>query len=99
MPDAFTYQTRQAQGLCPECGVRPPFPGRSRCEACRQTNAAWWDTTGLAVARDAYTAGSWSLDLPGPRLLCCGRWHAIATMPLRVPCCGRRYLIETPVDV
>lgn len=29
-------EQRQAAGLCPRCGVRPPEPGRSTCEPCAE---------------------------------------------------------------
>jgi hypothetical protein len=28
------YAAKKAQGLCPRCGKRPPFDGRSRCVMC-----------------------------------------------------------------
>ena len=26
---------------------------------------------------------------PGPQIACCGRWHPISTLPMRLACCGR----------
>ena len=41
MPDKDLYAFRQSQGLCVECGTQPAVVERTRCAACRETNAHW----------------------------------------------------------
>lgn len=30
--------------------------------------------------------------IPTAALACCNEWHAVTTLPVVCPCCGRRYL-------
>ena len=41
MPDKDLYAFRQSEGLCVECGTQPAVEERTRCAACRETNAHW----------------------------------------------------------
>ena len=41
MPEKDLYAFRQTEGLCVECGTQPAVTERTRCAACRETNAHW----------------------------------------------------------
>ena len=41
MPDAQLYAARQYQGLCVECGHRPPTRLHTRCRACQAYQTAY----------------------------------------------------------
>lgn len=42
------YRQRQAAGLCPSCGQRPPMPKAKKCAPCLRYQRIWhWDRYGV----------------------------------------------------
>ena len=76
-----TYTRRAVERLCVQCSQQLPVHGDYlRCDDCRTR------------MRRHYTMDSTvSLmpDIPGPAILCCGRWRPVPRIPYILPCCGR----------
>ena len=87
-----SYYAHQAQGICPDCGIRPrcivhhpdkPLPlqvMQSRCASClAKGRRAMRRFRGMPLADTVPL-------LPDPPLLAhCGRWHQVSAVPFIVP--------------
>lgn len=97
---------RKTQGLCVRCGAIA-IAQRTLCLPCQEkqseTSKRWWNryppkrlalAAKWAARRQARLGHQVVPCLPPTRsvLACCGQWHAITTVPLVVPCCGRTWL-------
>jgi hypothetical protein len=107
MPTSSTaYAARKASGLC-VYHDRPARPGEVLCNACRDKQHAYRALNRTPEEQRAYLLRQRMRDsglrvvppapAPAPAerfLLCCGAWWTITHIPLVVPCCGRRWLVE-----
>ena len=90
-----SYYAHQAQGICPDCGLRPrclahhpdktlPLQGmQSRCASCLEK--AWRATRRYRGLPLESTRASMS---DPPLLAHCGTWHEVSAVPFIAPCCG-----------
>jgi hypothetical protein len=83
------------------------LPGQVQCAACRAKQHAYRALNRSPAAQRAYDLRQRMREagmrvVPPPPvptpvasfLLCCGQWWTITHLPLVVPCCGRRWLVE-----
>ena len=105
MPSLATYRTRAGQGCCPNCGGPrdqahatrgKPYTKCSRCytphphqprvpwQAQYPSYAAYRQALGVAWRWRARQHTTAPLEIG-----CCGVWHPVTQVPVRMPCCGR----------
>lgn len=85
--DQARYRTRRMREQCPSCAA-PRRAAGVYCQRCTDTKRP----ESRLYAREAAAARR---EAPGPNLLgCCGLWHTVTHLPLRVVCCGRVFFAE-----
>jgi hypothetical protein len=86
------YWRRKAQGLCPRCG-QAARGGRVYCAVCQPARKDQFAPLVLSTpSNGGVPEPEPDAGVGGSFLACCGRWHAVTQLPLRVVCCGRVYL-------
>jgi hypothetical protein len=78
--------------LCEDCRVVLTTRYKRLCPPCALTHFQAHRASSTAYYHTLVLA---SQDLPGPNTLaCCGRWHALESLPFRCPQCQATYFHE-----
>jgi hypothetical protein len=99
MAKPTTQQQRLAHQLCPQCGGAREPDTRYACTACLDVSRLQYlaqlspeRQAALLALRQRRAAQDRATR---PHIGCCGQWHAVTQLPLRVLCCGRVFFGES----